>query len=75
MRPSIYKVPRTIEYLHEKTDFTKRLRHIHFHFLEVMKITIDRGLISRPSSIIGRPQDCVNVEQDLENSDLCQVTK
>lgn len=38
-----------------------------------MKITIDRNLVSRPSSIIGRPQDCLNVEQDLENSDLCQV--
>lgn len=38
-----------------------------------MKITIDQNLVSRPSSIIGRPQDCLNIEQDLENSDLCQV--
>lgn len=40
---------------------------------DVTKITIDPGLAKRPSYIIGRPPDCLSVEQDLESSHLCQI--
>ncbi|XP_050503840.1 myelin regulatory factor-like protein isoform X2 [Diabrotica virgifera virgifera] len=41
---------------------------------EITKITLDPNLLSiKPSYIIGRPQDCIAVDQDLENTNLCQI--
>ncbi|KAJ8917380.1 hypothetical protein NQ315_002404, partial [Exocentrus adspersus] len=40
---------------------------------EITKITLDSSILRRASNIIGRPLDCLAVEQDLENSNLCQI--
>ncbi|KAJ8939737.1 hypothetical protein NQ314_011023 [Rhamnusium bicolor] len=39
---------------------------------EITKITLDANIM-RPSFIIGRPLDCLTVEQDLESTNLCQI--
>ncbi|KAJ8984052.1 hypothetical protein NQ317_008778, partial [Molorchus minor] len=41
--------------------------------ITVTKILIDSNIIKRPSFIIGRPVECLTVDQDLENSNLCQI--
>lgn len=42
---------------------------------EVTKVTVDASqLLKRPSYIIGRPSKCGSVEQDLENTNLCEVS-
>ncbi|CAG9861760.1 unnamed protein product [Phyllotreta striolata] len=41
---------------------------------EVTKVTVDPNIINmKPSIIIGRPLDCLAVEQDLESTNLCQI--
>ncbi|KAG5886873.1 hypothetical protein JTB14_024730 [Gonioctena quinquepunctata] len=40
---------------------------------EITKVTLDPNPINRPSFIIGRPSDCLTVEQDLESTNLCQI--
>lgn len=38
------------------------------------KITLDvTHMLKKPSDIIGRPPECLAVEQDLENTNLCQI--
>lgn len=39
----------------------------------VTKLTIDPELATQPPFIIGRPSDCLSLDQDLENSHLCQI--
>ncbi|XP_044763385.1 myelin regulatory factor [Coccinella septempunctata] len=38
----------------------------------VNKLTIDKSLFKKPYTI-GKPIDCLNVDQDLESSNLCQI--
>ncbi|KAJ8949188.1 hypothetical protein NQ318_021681 [Aromia moschata] len=40
---------------------------------EITRITIDSNIIPRPSYIIGRPMDCLSVDQHLERTDLCLI--
>ncbi|XP_045467204.1 myelin regulatory factor-like protein [Harmonia axyridis] len=38
----------------------------------VNRLIIDKNLLKKPYTI-GKPSDCLNVDQDLENSNLCQI--
>ncbi|KAK9886512.1 hypothetical protein WA026_016791 [Henosepilachna vigintioctopunctata] len=38
----------------------------------VNKLIVDSNLLKKTSTI-GKPSDCLNVDQDLENSNLCQI--
>ncbi|XP_060532862.1 myelin regulatory factor [Cylas formicarius] len=40
---------------------------------EITKLTLDPNLIKLQSFIIGRPTECLTVEQDLESSSLCRI--
>lgn len=40
----------------------------------INKLIIDKNLLKKPYTI-GRPIDCLNVDQDLESSNLCQVRR
>jgi hypothetical protein len=64
------KSPKNHQSWHTMTDHHKTNTYRND---DVTKITIDPGLAKRPSYIIGRPPDCLSVEQDLESSHLCQI--
>ncbi|CAG9814774.1 unnamed protein product [Phaedon cochleariae] len=57
------------------TPTTAPYETTHFYNKEeITKVTVDPELVNRrPSFIIGRPIDCLTVEQDLESSNLCQI--
>ncbi|XP_018568182.1 myelin regulatory factor isoform X2 [Anoplophora glabripennis] len=41
---------------------------------EITKITLDSNIMRRPSSFsIGRPLECLSVDQDLDSTSLCQI--
>lgn len=41
---------------------------------EITRITLDIShMLRKPSDIIGRPPECLSVEQDLESTNLCQI--
>lgn len=64
------KSPKNHQSRHAATEYRKTS---NFKDDDVTKITIDPNLSKRPSSIIGRPPDCLSVDQDLESSHLCQI--
>ncbi|XP_008194461.1 myelin regulatory factor isoform X2 [Tribolium castaneum] len=64
------KVPKNHQSRH--TEYHKTSNN-NYKDDDVTRITIDPSLTKRPSAIIGRPPDCLSVDQDLESSHLCQI--
>ncbi|XP_044261502.1 myelin regulatory factor isoform X3 [Tribolium madens] len=64
------KVPKNHQSRHTATEYHKTN---NYKDDDVTRITIDPSLTKRPSAIIGRPPDCLSIDQDLESSHLCQI--
>ncbi|XP_063925121.1 myelin regulatory factor isoform X2 [Zophobas morio] len=63
------KSPKNHQSWHTVTDHHKANTFLD----DVTKITIDSSLTKRPTDSIGRPPECLSVDQDLESSQLCQI--
>ncbi|VEN58112.1 unnamed protein product, partial [Callosobruchus maculatus] len=74
-RSHVTKGPTKSTKIHSSWTSTSTPRHTTNHYKEeeVRKVVIGQSMIKRPSFIIGRPQECLTVEQDLESTNLCKI--